>query len=194
MKDAATESIVSGIKRYSDARRDHFEGSAESLIDCGIVRRDQLPGMPGNGKVRCTYDAEGRRVPQGHSSSSLTPGRLTVTRVSAARFRVSVNVSEDECERRRQRDHVAIETSGRRRVPHVRLVPAAVSQDTIDCLTELLDLARRGELIGVAFCAMYRRRKYVVDAAGEPHRNPTFARGMVAALDDVPSRRAWDGP
>jgi hypothetical protein len=36
---------------------------------------------------------------------------------------------------------------------------------------------------------MMKRRSYVVNTAGEAHRNPTFARGMVAALDDELGKR-----
>lgn len=68
--------------------------------------------------------------------------------------------------------------------------PGALSVDTVECLEELLDEARRGEVIGVAFAAMYRRRKYIVDTTGEAHRNPTFARGCIAALSDLLGKRA----
>jgi hypothetical protein len=65
------------------------------------------------------------------------------------------------------------------------LVPTpAVDDDTVEALEQLLDLARKGELIGVAFVGMLKRRKYFVDTAGEADRNPTFARGAVRALDD----------
>jgi hypothetical protein len=73
--------------------------------------------------------------------------------------------------------------------PPFRLVPDEISTDTEEALKQLLDLARQGELIGVAFAGMLRQRRYFVNAAGEAHRNPTFARGMVAALDDSLSGR-----
>lgn len=68
--------------------------------------------------------------------------------------------------------------------------PAVLSIDTVQCLQELLAEARAGDLIGVAFAAMYRRRRYIVDTAGEAYRNPTFARGMVDALHDLLGQRA----
>lgn len=64
------------------------------------------------------------------------------------------------------------------------LIADGVSTDTIECLETLLDRARRGEVIGIAFAAMLRRRAYIVNTAGEAHRNPTFTRGMLAALND----------
>ena len=64
------------------------------------------------------------------------------------------------------------------------LVPDKVSTDTVECLRLLLSRARKGEVIGLAFCAMLKQRAYIVNTAGIAHESPTFARGMVAALDD----------
>lgn len=80
----------------------------------------------------------------------------------------------------------------KRRWPVLRLIQGepAVSLDTIGCLEELLDDARRGDLVGMAFAAQYRNRKYDVDTTGEAHTDPTFARGMLCALYDLLGRRA----
>lgn len=66
-----------------------------------------------------------------------------------------------------------------------RLVPDDLSHDTIEALQTLLDDARNGDIIGVAFCAMYKRRNFIVNTAGEAHRNPVFTRGMIACLNDT---------
>ena len=68
--------------------------------------------------------------------------------------------------------------------PAFRLVHAQLSRDTVRALERLLDEAKGGKLIGISYAAMYEQRAYVVGNAGECHRNPTFTRGMVAALDD----------
>lgn len=73
------------------------------------------------------------------------------------------------------------------------LLPDYVSHDTVDCLKQLLAQAKRGELIGMAYAAMLKRRAYIVNTAGEAHRSPTFARGMVAALDDQLAGRIRGG-
>jgi hypothetical protein len=73
--------------------------------------------------------------------------------------------------------------------PPFRLVPDTLSKDTLEALTQLLDLAQRGELIGVAFAGILKQRRYFVNTAGEAHRNPTFARGCVSALDDELGKR-----
>lgn len=69
------------------------------------------------------------------------------------------------------------------------LVPDTVSTDTVRCLQTLLRRARAGEVIGLAYCAMLKQRAYIVNTAGVAHESPTFARGMVAALDDSLSER-----
>lgn len=68
--------------------------------------------------------------------------------------------------------------------PPFRLVGDQLSHDTIKCLEELLAYAKEGRLIGIAFAALYKERVYIVNAAGEAYRNPTFARGLIAELDD----------
>jgi hypothetical protein len=69
------------------------------------------------------------------------------------------------------------------------LIPNHVSTDTVEALEMLLAQARAGEVIGVAFVAMLKRRGYIADAAGEAYRNPTFTRGMIRALDDRLAQR-----
>jgi hypothetical protein len=66
----------------------------------------------------------------------------------------------------------------------INLIPDSLSHDTVECLQQLLDQAKQGQLVGIAFAGVIKRRGYIVDAAGEAHTNPTFARGMIAALDD----------
>lgn len=78
------------------------------------------------------------------------------------------------------------------RKPYI-LIPDEVSTDTVKCLETLLEHAKAGELIGLAYTGMLRRRGYIVNSAGECHRNPTFARGMLAALDDQLSGRIRGG-
>lgn len=57
-----------------------------------------------------------------------------------------------------------------------------VDHETIRGLESLLQQAKAGELVGIAFAAMYKRRGYVVSTTGEAHRNPTFALGMLQIL------------
>lgn len=68
--------------------------------------------------------------------------------------------------------------------PPFQLMPDSISTDTEQALVQLLDLAQRGELIGLAFAGMLKQRRYFVNTAGEAHRNPGFARSCVSVLDD----------
>ena len=68
--------------------------------------------------------------------------------------------------------------------PPYTLTKDTISHDTVVAMEQLLAEARNGEIIGFAFAAMRKRRKYITNTTGEARRNPTFARGMVAALDD----------
>lgn len=83
--------------------------------------------------------------------------------------------------KRRTRSASSIGIQGSNVVP-LRQVSPAIDLDTIECLERLLEEARSGQVIGIAYAAMYQRRSYVVDAAGEAHRNPTWSLGMVEAL------------
>jgi hypothetical protein len=73
------------------------------------------------------------------------------------------------------------------------LVPDTVSTDTVECLELLLSRARRGEVIGLAYAAMLKKRAYIVNTAGSAHESPTFARGMLRALDDQLGQRITGG-
>lgn len=73
--------------------------------------------------------------------------------------------------------------------PPFTLVSDTISHDTKACLTQLNDQSE--EVIGLAYVVMYKGRNFIVNTAGELHRNPTFARGAVAALDDELRRMVW---
>lgn len=64
------------------------------------------------------------------------------------------------------------------------LVRDAISHDTIECLEQLLDAARAGHVVGIVFAAMLKRKRYMVNVAGEAHRDPTYARGVLGAIED----------
>src|SRR4051794_20372114 len=83
-----------------------------------------------------------------------------------------------------------------RRQPTKTHAPAPVNpvaHDTVAALEKLLTDARAGELIGIAFAAAYSRRSYATQVTDDLLENPTFARGMVATLDDQ-LRRLMDAP
>lgn len=65
-----------------------------------------------------------------------------------------------------------------------KLIPDAISKDTVECVETLLKHALTGRMLGIAYVAMYKDRKYVVNTAGECHRNRVFTRGMLADLHE----------
>lgn len=68
--------------------------------------------------------------------------------------------------------------------PPFHLIQNKISGHTVSALRQLLSEAESGEIIGMAFIAMYRNREFVVDTTGESRRNPVFTRGMLSYLDD----------
>lgn len=66
----------------------------------------------------------------------------------------------------------------------MRLIREDVSNDTIHCLERLLEDARAGKVVGIAYAAIFKRRNFSVNVCGEAHRSPVFTRGVLASLDD----------
>jgi hypothetical protein len=73
------------------------------------------------------------------------------------------------------------------------LVPDTISHDTLLALKQLIDGVKRREVIGIAYAAALKKRAYIVNTTGECWRNPTWSRGIVAALDDQLSLRVRGG-
>jgi hypothetical protein len=65
-----------------------------------------------------------------------------------------------------------------------QLIRDAVSRDTVEALEQLLVAAQEGQIVGLAFAAALKNRRYVTNVAGTLYRDATLARGMVATLDD----------
>ena len=74
----------------------------------------------------------------------------------------------------------------------MELVPEDVSHDTVEALAMLLERAKSGEITGLTYAAILRRRRYIVDVAGTARKYPTFARGMIGALDDCLAKMIHD--
>lgn len=77
--------------------------------------------------------------------------------------------------------------------PPFVLIPDSLSTEMVECTRQLHEQALKGDLIGLAFAGMIKRRGYIVNSAGEAHRSPTFARGMLLSLDDQLSTRVRGG-
>ena len=64
------------------------------------------------------------------------------------------------------------------------LVKDVVSRDTVEALETLLAGAKSGQITGIAFACTMPKMRYFTNVAGACYRNPTFARGMIGALND----------
>jgi hypothetical protein len=66
----------------------------------------------------------------------------------------------------------------------MQLIRDPVSTDTIEAFAKLLEGAMEGRYVGAVIGVIHPRRRYTVHCIGEASKNPTFARGVVAAIDD----------
>jgi hypothetical protein len=65
-----------------------------------------------------------------------------------------------------------------------QLLREVVSKDTLQCAKALVTKAEDGEVVGAVIGFIYRRQKYSVAVCGQAFDNPTWARGVTAAIDD----------
>jgi hypothetical protein len=87
-----------GIKRTEQWWCDEFRGTAEALIEAGLIRADQLPGTPGVNKTMRSFAADGAERRNGQNGWR-SPGARQVVK-SGRKFRVMVNLDEAEEKRR----------------------------------------------------------------------------------------------
>lgn len=65
-----------------------------------------------------------------------------------------------------------------------QLVRDYVSHDVVDSLDQLSLGAHSGDVIGIAFVALLKGRRYIVNASGRCLREATFTRGAAFVLSD----------
>ncbi len=70
----------------------------------------------------------------------------------------------------------------------MHLVRDLVPRDLLETCLQLTEGVKDGHITGMAFACTLKGRKYFVNVSGTMARDPTFARGVVAALDDELSR------
>lgn len=72
--------------------------------------------------------------------------------------------------------------------PPIALALDRVSRDTVEALEQLLDMAKRKRLKGIAFAGLVvgpDGRACFTNATGEMYRSPIWARGVVSELHDA---------
>ena len=157
--------FVHGVKRQETTWSDWYKGSAAALAAAGLVRVDELPGMPGMRRVRVVILPDGT-MPSGalHATckEARLPGAQTIERVSANSFRVGIHVSKEESERRR----AAYKTARSAWLRHVRsLQRPARLQPIAPARVEAMNAAATSAARDIGFQGMLSR---IVAATGRP--------------------------
>lgn len=69
------------------------------------------------------------------------------------------------------------------------LVKQLEDSDTVKALIKLLEAARAGEVIGLAFVALHHQDAYSADIVGQACRSPLLSRGICRALEDAIAKK-----
>ena len=62
------------------------------------------------------------------------------------------------------------------------LIASPTSEDVVEALEFLLDGARSGDVLGIAYVAQMKPRNVIADTAGESHRNPLYTLSLLHVL------------
>lgn len=69
------------------------------------------------------------------------------------------------------------------------LVIKAPDRETVETLTRLLEAARSGTIIGLAYVALHHHHEYSADLVGQALSSPLLCRGICRCLEDAISRK-----
>ena len=113
---STTADFAPGVTFAATLWGDEYTGTVDALLAAGVVRADQLPGAPGNGRTMVSFHPDGRLVGKGNSKACTQVGYLKVSRASLGRLCVLKGVGLVEENRRRnarraQREHQEVEAS-----------------------------------------------------------------------------------
>lgn len=113
---------------------DEYIGTADQLIEAGILQAGQFPGDPGRGKTMVSYTADGQPRVRGCDKGA---GYCQVRRLSRTMFNVTVRVDEKETKRRQdeereRRDNAKLSTDAqaelKRQMERLKELPATPAQ------------------------------------------------------------------
>lgn len=65
----------------------------------------------------------------------------------------------------------------------LHVIAAPVDQHTVDTLNKLLEEARSGKIVGIAYVALHQGPDYSGDVIGHARQHPIFTLGVVKALE-----------
>lgn len=171
---------------------DYYQGTAEALVNAGLVEMHMLPGQPGRNKVSITFD---RRRDEVEGISKITKqGRI---------YTVFVRVSKEERDRREaqqallnqkaveatERSNVVSFNAYRKRASNGGPMPEKVikarnphQNEIIDCLKQLLARAECGEINGLTFCAHQSNGECCIEARGEMESYPQVIDAIIDSI------------
>jgi hypothetical protein len=97
-------------------------------------------------------------------------------------------------EQPREAERFAICKTDRQPAPVISIAKRPICAATVQTLEKMLKAARDGDLIGLAYAAMYSGSDFDIDLVGECERAPTFTLGMLSLLDDRIAKRIMRSP
>lgn len=89
--------VQAAVKVRRHVWTDEYIGTADQLVEAGLLKVGQFPGEPGRGKTMVSYTADGEPAARGAAKNA---GYRQVRRVSRNQFSVDVWIDEKEGRRR----------------------------------------------------------------------------------------------
>lgn len=92
--------ISPGVFLHIDFGQAVYTGTAEALIAADLVKQQQLPGQPGNGRGMCIFNLDGSSVAKG-TSAEPGPGRKYIVAKKCSMgsvFEVRMKLSHERLE------------------------------------------------------------------------------------------------
>lgn len=119
----AAPTTMAGVKHFDDRLGDNYIGTAQALLDAGIVTLDQLPGMPGMPKISVSF-LDGAQLPR--QARAVHDERWMRVSLYGNKVIVSKGVSAEERERREAGKAAAAEAERKARgIPAIGVDAAA---------------------------------------------------------------------
>lgn len=67
----------------------------------------------------------------------------------------------------------------------IHLIGHPVDEETVTALTQLLEAAQAGRIVGIAYVALHHGPDYSGDVVGHAKSHPIFTLGIARALEDL---------
>ncbi|CAN5713448.1 hypothetical protein BH10PSE18_BH10PSE18_07880 [soil metagenome] len=159
----AAPTTMAGVKHFDDRLGDNYIGTAQALLDAGIVTLDQLPGMPGMPKISVSF-LDGEQLPR--QARAVHDERWMRVSLYGNKVIVSKGISAEERERREVEKAAADEAKRKAcGIPAVGVDAAALEVAQASAQFQLGDVVMVGGIPGVVTGPF--RLRAVCDKRGE---------------------------